>query len=194
MQQFKQSPINIITTQLSQLPQSVDFHYYREQFNVVNTGLNISLVPVKPTSYFFKNNLRYTLSEIHFHRPSEHHVDYQNFDMEVHLVHHGQNSVVVYSVLLNICEEGNDFGQPFSSIGEMIEIDLSSLVATVCWDYHGSLTTSPFDEAVIWLINQHPQTICQEQANLLNNYYPHNNRCLQPLNDRDVYTIFAEKK
>lgn len=189
MLHFKQSPIDIDSKKTIQIDKLVEFHYNLEEFHVMNTGLNISLMPTDSQSYIIKNDKKFHLSELHFHRPSEHHVDGNEFDMEVHLVHQEDHETVVYSVLLKIDDEGYDFSKPFENIDHNITIDLNKLVAKTCWDYHGSFTTSPFDEVVIWLINQTPQTICRKQAELINGFYPNNNRCLQPLNNRDVYTV-----
>lgn len=192
MLQFKQSPINIDTTQTPKLSQTVKFHYSEQRFKVIDNGLNITLLPSDTKCWIYKNQNIYPLSEIHFHRPSEHHVDNSNFDMEVHLVHHARFETVVYSILLTIDDDGYDFGKPFSSIDAWITIDLATLVPEKCWDYHGSLTTSPFDEVVIWLINHQVQSISRVQADLLNNYYPQNNRCLQPRGERKIYTVYTE--
>lgn len=189
MIKFKQSPIDINTKEVVKLERKVKFHYQLEQFEVTNTGLNISLSPVSNSNYIEKNGKKYILSEMHFHRPSEHHIDSKQFDMEVHLVHDGDHETIVYSVLLQICKHGFAFGHAFDNIDKQVSIDLCNLVAETCWDYHGSLTTSPFNEVVIWLINQQMMTIDASQAALINHYYPNNNRCLQPVNDRKVYTV-----
>ncbi len=189
MLHFKQSPINIKTDTTIMIDRLVEFNYNSEEFHVMNTGLNISLMPTNAKSYILKNNKKYHLSEMHFHRPIEHHVDGNDFDMEVHLVHQESHETVVYSVLLNIADSGFDFGKPFENIDSNITIDLKTLTAKKCWDYHGSFTTSPFNEVVIWLINQESIDICSSQANLINSFYPQNNRCLQPINDRNVYTV-----
>lgn len=189
MLHFKQSPINIESKHAIPIDRLVEFNYTSEQFHVMDTGLNISLMPINSQSYIIKNGKTFHLSEIHFHRPSEHHVDGDEFDMEVHLVHQEDHETVVYSVLLEITDNGFDFAKPFENIGNNIEINLTELVADWCWDYHGSFTTSPFNEVVIWLVNQQIHQISRQQADLINRFYPQNNRCLQPLNDRDVYTV-----
>lgn len=189
MLQFKQSPINIVRSEVQDLDQEVVFNYSKECFTVEDTGLNISLIPATTHNYIIKHGMKFTLNEVHFHRPSEHHVDDQQFDMEMHLVHGGDHETVVYSLLLQMTADGETFGNPFSNIGNTIEINLSKYIPETCWDYHGSLTTSPFEEVVIWLINQQLINIDETEASLLNSYYPNNNRCLQPVNNRDVYTV-----
>lgn len=189
MQQFKQSPIDIDTTKTINANHKISFNYFQESFHVMDTGLNISLMPINCQSYVIKNDKIYNLSEIHFHRPSEHHVNGDDFDMEVHLVHQESHSTLVYSILLKMDDNGINFGFPFANIDANISIDLSQLTPKSCWDYHGSFTTSPFDEIVIWLINQKPLTILTSQANALNSLYPNNNRCLQPINERDIFSV-----
>ncbi|WOO87296.1 carbonic anhydrase family protein [Mollicutes bacterium LVI A0039] len=186
---FKQSPINIDTNELMPLDRTASFHYELETFHVCDNGQNISLTPLDAKSYVLKNNHKFYITEMHFHRPSEHHVDDIEFDMEVHIVHQLEHETLVYSVLLNITDDGLHFGAPFSNLNADIDVDLSALVPNNCWDYHGSFTTSPFDETVIWLINQVQLEINRDQANLLNSFYPANNRCLQPVGQRRVYSI-----
>lgn len=194
MIKFKQSPINIKTSEVIEVNRNVHFDYNIESFEVKDTGLNISLTPHTSNNYIIKDGRRFDLIELHFHRPSEHTINSESFDMELHLVHKGNHENLVYSVLLKIEDEGFEFGSPFSNINNTISFDLNRLLPVDCWDYHGSLTTSPFDEVVIWLINQKLMTIQTKQANLINDFYPNNNRCLQPLNDRDVYTICSCNK
>lgn len=191
MLQFKQSPVNIKTANIKKNDHEVKFHYVEEQFHVFDSGLNISLMPTDAKSYILKNDRYFHLSEVHFHRPSEHQINDHQFDMEVHLVHQESHETLVYSILLNISENGFKFGEPFSNLSNNILIDLSRLSPRTCWDYHGSFTTSPFDEVVIWLINQDILSIDSEQASLINKYYPNNNRCLQPINNRDIHCIHA---
>ncbi len=193
MLHFKQSPINITTIECQRSNLTANFFYTNEEFHVFDNGLNISLMPTNGSSYVIKNNKRYNLSEMHFHRPSEHQVDDKQFDMELHLVHQEDHETLVYSILLKIEDDGYDFSKPFNNIDSNITIDLTKLIPSHCWDYHGSFTTSPFDEEVIWLINKQESTICSSQAALINGYYPNNNRCLQPLNNRQVYSICACK-
>lgn len=189
MIQFKQSPINIETNKVLVSDLSVNFHYQTQEFDVIDNGNNIALMPIDSNCYIIKNNMKFELFEIHFHRPSEHHVDSHEFDMEVHFLHRGKVNILVYSVLLKISENGNDFGSPFTNVGTQTSFDLKPFVPTECWDYHGSFTTSPFDEEVIWLVSQTVQDIKQTEADILNGYYPNNNRCLQPLNERVVYSL-----
>lgn len=189
MLHFKQSPINIETEKTIAIDRNIEFHYGLEEFHVRDTGLNISLMPTNSNCYVIKNNMRFHLSEIHFHRPSEHHVDNHEFDMEVHLVHQESHETLVYSVLLKITEDGFDFSRPFENLNQNISIDLNKIVPNNCWDYHGSFTTSPFNEVVIWMINQTVHEIARSQAVLINSYYPNNSRCLQPANERNVYTV-----
>lgn len=190
MNYFKQSPINIETTLEIEHNCSIEFNYQNEFFLVSDTSLNISLVPKSCKSHITFEGKQYKLTELHFHRPSEHHVNGGHFDMEMHMVHQTEIDTIVFSTLLRQAPNGDDFNRPFSNIGKIISLDLSKFIPKKkLWNYYGSFTTTPFAENVIWFINQEPYPIDANEGNALSNHYPCNNRCLQPLNARKLFVI-----
>ncbi len=192
MKQFRQSPINVVTEQTEFKEKVVDFHYHKEVFEVSDNGLNISLTPTTNNNYIGLKRNNVHLTEIHFHKPGEHQIDSELFDMEVHLVHQENSFTIVYGVLLKFSDFGYDFGKPFSNIGNTIEIDLNKLITSdKCWQYYGSFTTTPFAEQVIWLINKQTLEVNQAEGEILSSYYPCNNRCIQPVNDRVVFDVLV---
>ncbi len=191
---FKQSPINIEQPFVQEKDIDITFEYRQQNFEVIDTGQNIALSPTYHKSNIKIANKRYFLTEIHFHKPSEHHVDDRQFEMEAHFVHEGAFDTVVYSLLLKIDDAGFDFSNPFANINNTIILDLEPFICNSrLWMYYGSYTTSPFAENVTWLINCDIGLIAPALANDLTNLYPCNNRCLQPVGTRNVYFVNQNK-
>ena len=66
---------------------------------------------------------------------------------------------------------------------EIFETDSVNL-----YTYHGSLTTPPCTEEVIWIVMKDASSASVEQIELLQRLMPKNNyRETQPINDRKIY-------
>ena len=74
----------------------------------------------------------------------------------------------------------------------------SSLTSQDVYHYSGSLTTPPCTESVSWFVYKEPIELTQEQLHLFTQFWAEddefahgndNNRFLQPLNGRTVYSI-----
>lgn len=190
MKQFRQSPINFNTCNTINKDKKILFSYHETNFMVQDNLSNIVLIPQEDSNYIEVEQRKVHLTEIHFHRPSEHYIDNAGFDMEIHLVHQENHFTIVYGVLLKLKNNGFDFGEPFSNVNRIISFDLNKLlVNSSCYQYYGSFTTTPYEEKVIWVVNKQVLPISTCQATLLSTMYPENNRCLQVLNDRPVYEI-----
>ncbi len=190
MKQFKQSPINIIKEDVVKKDKLVKFNYHKQNFKIINNGINITLIPTADDCYIELRNAKIHLTEMHFHAPAEHQIDSNLFDMEVHLVHQEKSFNIVYGVLLSFEKSGFDFSKPFDNIDAEITIDLSVLInSDIAWQYYGSLTTEPFNENVIWIISKNILKVDECSCIKLSDYFPCNNRCIHKLNERIVYDI-----
>ncbi len=194
MNYFKQSPINIEPTATHLTTDELNFNYNCNTFTVDDSGQNIRLLPTAMPSTVTYNGLVFPLSEIHFHKPSEHTISGSYFDMEVHFVHNRLEQTLVYSIILNLTDDGYDFGRPFDNINNNIKIDLQRFKTQEYYKYFGSFTTVPFSENVIWIINKQHHNVSMHYLAKLDSFYPCNNRCLQPLNMRDVYSVCNSNK
>uniref|UniRef100_T1H954 Carbonic anhydrase n=1 Tax=Rhodnius prolixus TaxID=13249 RepID=T1H954_RHOPR len=157
----------------------------------------------------------YSLDHIHFHWPSEHTVDGIRFPLEVHFVHYNSiypslnaalpdpAGVAVIAVLFTE-------GSKSSPIGHLIEenkysqINAGPLSSDLTADqflpadssrfyrYHGSLTTPPCSESVMWSVLKSKPSLSSEQigwfekAPLKNGPLTSNFRPIQDAGFRDV--------
>ena len=136
-------------------------------------------------------NRPFTLKQFHIHTPSEHTINKQAYDAEIHFVHEASDGrlavvaamveaghkSVTYEAILQHMNETTDFDIPVSDI--MPE-------GKEYYHYIGSLTTPPLTENVEWYVLKTPVTLSQEQIAHLMTFYSHNNRDLQALNERPI--------
>lgn len=174
------------------------FHYQKERFTEKEFKNTMHFVPFSHESYVIFQNVRYFLTDIHFHRPSEHVIDGRSQEIEFHLVHTSQQQKnLVVAVLCTF-----DLTAP-----ELDKIDL-----TTEWDYPnhlqtfspalflpkeqsyfhytGSLTTPPTAGPVQWFVFDHiqrfnPDFLKEFSEELLEV----NNRPLQEKKERKIYFV-----
>ena len=130
----------------------------------------------------------FTPKQFHFHAPSEHTVNGNLYDAEVHLVHVIKGSGVtsegtsldaneeLYGAVIGIffdMEEGGSTTNPFlESVFDAIDdptkkIGMRQFLSTVdmtdYWSYDGSFTTPPCTEGIKWSVIKQVQPISQAQ-------------------------------
>ena len=90
----QQSPINITMAHHGHHSKTLVFHYQRSELHEMNNGHTIQ---VSHTSgcHIDLDNRTYQLRQVHFHEPSEHHIDGHAFPMEMHLVHQNERSHIL---------------------------------------------------------------------------------------------------
>lgn len=133
---------------------------------------------------------KFELQRLHFHDGSEHTINGQHFDGEIHLVY--QNAAQANLVLAILCEVAPDFQEqlPLSQIyqEQASSSDLAELLPDELsyYTYTGSLTTPPLQTGVTWVVLAQPHLISKESKAALHSNYPDNHRELQAVNDRKV--------
>ncbi|GJM81770.1 carbonate dehydratase [Paenibacillus sp. HMSSN-139] len=192
-----QSPINIDTSKV------VDY---------LGSGLELSYEPigtyVEDNGHSIQVGLRgkaeiddrdFSVSQVHFHAPSEHTVDGKHFPLEGHFVHQAQDGrIAVIGVMYEIGRPNEAFQQildavksiPKGSKESKIEhLKPTRLLPNTLSYYHylGSLTTPPLTENVEWYVLTESVQISQEQLKEFHRYYDHNNRDIQKRNGRKVF-------
>lgn len=198
-----QSPINIPIQQVQEDKGLTDLevHYLPTEFEVINNGHTIQANALPGTENSITvNGKTYQLAQFHFHLPSEHKVDGQNYPMELHLVHKDNNgSLTVIGVLLQEDSELKELSELWAkmpkeatetpvklegkiNVNKLLPEDLDS------YRYSGSLTTPPCSEPVNWIVLKHPVQVSKAQINEFSSIFTNNARPVQPINERKIVT------
>jgi carbonic anhydrase len=110
--------------------------------------------------------------QFHFHAPSEHSVNGELYDLEVHFVHlyadtNGLGGVIGVFFDRTAGNYDNDFLTKFWEEGDNVDVNVASFLSNVdfseYWNYPGSLTTPPCTEGVKWTVIKDVQPISDEQ-------------------------------
>jgi carbonic anhydrase len=212
---MKQTPINIISASagLGVLPE-LSFRYHPTAMEVENTGHVVEVVsgPGSVLRIGKSPTDEYNLVQFHFHAPSEHTIDGQAYDAELHLVHTNiLGETLVVGVLLSNSPTATPglfdeimslapttAGTSASQAGN--EIQATNLLPPYMgfFTYTGSLTTPPCTESVRWIVLTTPLNVTNDFIQQLHsiiaafpgyNGYPNNNRPLVPLNGRPILVV-----
>lgn len=191
-----QSPVDITDATEIALT-NITFNYGETAMNIFNNGHTIQ-INVDEGSSITYNEIEYQLLQFHFHHPSEHTVNGEPADMELHFVHQSENgNLAVVGVMLMAGDEMNEaYAVIFDNLpveeGEPDAMGMSVTLAdllpadTTFYTYNGSLTTPPCTEIVRWLVVSEPIMLSSEQIEAFAAIYDANARPIQALNDRDL--------
>ncbi|RBW68471.1 carbonic anhydrase [Bacillus taeanensis] len=196
----EQSPINIDTSELqaSELLDDMTIHYEPTTFTVINNGHTIQANAAEMNNSILIGEKEYQLAQFHFHTPSEHQFNDKHFEMELHFVHkNDEGKLAVLGVMIKEGKENKPLQQlweqmPTETTTEGKKLDQSVDILNILpenkttFQYSGSLTTPPCSEGVKWLVLEQPIEMSKEQIEAFQNIFPHNNRPIQPLNEREV--------
>jgi carbonic anhydrase len=193
-----QSPIDISSDSLQTVSlQDIKFDYHSSAVNIFNNGHTVQVNYDEGSSITY-NEIKYNLLQFHFHHPSEHTIDGEDFDMELHFVHRDdKGNLAVVGVLLNAGDEENtsftellDNLPPEKSDVQTLDftVDAAAMLpeAHLFDTYVGSLTTPPCSEGVRWLVLTTPVDLSAEQIERFASIFELDARPVQPLNDRDL--------
>ncbi|XP_022743466.1 alpha carbonic anhydrase 1, chloroplastic-like [Durio zibethinus] len=206
----KQSPINIQKNQTvhNKLLKPLIRNYKPANSTLVNNGFNIGVRFDEYAGEVTIDGKTYSLRQMHWHLPSEHHINGEQFAAELHLVHRAaDNSVAVVALLYQeedadpviskIMNGLNNLAKEKCKADEVAEIPLGTLdikplkrSSRKYYRYAGSLTTPPCSENVTWSILGKVRSISKEQIAALeasvNSNCKKNARPCQRLNGRKV--------
>ncbi len=204
----QQSPIDIVTAAATPLPAGtagfdpVLFGPTTRQavpVDIVNNGHTVQVDTVGSGALMI-GDARYVLQQFHFHSPSEHTVDGRSYPLEVHFVHKATDGkLAVIGVLF---EEGAEnpalapfwkslprsAGAPVDLGAGGVSIDTLLPARRDAYRYAGSLTTPPCSEAVKWVVMADHVSASAAQIATFRAIIQGNNRPVQPLRGRAVYT------
>ncbi|GMI64251.1 A. THALIANA ALPHA CARBONIC ANHYDRASE 1, CARBONIC ANHYDRASE 1, alpha carbonic anhydrase 1 [Hibiscus trionum] len=201
----RQSPIDIrknLTVHNKQL-KSLSRVYKPVNATLVNKGYSVGVRFEESAGDLWIDGKSYKLKQIHWHLPSEHRIDGQEFAAELHMVHLApDNSTAVVAVLYQEANAADPFicklMGAINKLGkENSEVPLGTLSinelnrkSSKYYKYVGSLTTPPCTEDIKWSILGKVMSISKEQIaamdSPLNSNCKRNARPCQPLNGREV--------
>jgi carbonic anhydrase len=139
--------------------------------------------------------------QFHFHAPCEHEVDGNLYDLEMHLVHKDIRKGTYNAVLGFMFKNTGKFNPFIQSTIDALEkpekIDLAELLKEdpQFYFYHGSLTTPPCSENILWFLTSKVMEMDEKQLRFFTSRWAGNegyaegkgnNRELQPLYNRPI--------
>ena len=140
----------------------------------------------------------WSLTQFHFHRPSEEYMNGKQYDMVIHLMHQADNGKVAgVAVLLQAGNPNATIARIWGHFPETagkeeeipgVEVNPAGLLPRKLgyYTYMGSLTAPPCDEGVEWFVLKAPMEISREEIATFAKLYPNDVRPLQPLNGRVI--------
>lgn len=184
----QQSPINIVNPIRSELP-ALTLNWATRADTIVNNGHTIQINFVEGSNLLL-GTANYKLTQLHFHRPSEHTIAGVRFAMEAHFVHEGLNGVIaVVGVLIVPGEMNASFCRIVKTMPNTQSAPVkadpginpnSLLPATrTYYRYPGSLTTPPCSEIVEWIILNEPIQVSASDIASFAKLFPMNARPAQ---------------
>jgi carbonic anhydrase len=197
-----QSPVDIDTANIigADLPPLV-IEPHAQPLHLLNNGHTVEAICPRAASLQF-GALRYELLQFHFHAPSEHTIDGEHAEVELHFVHSdGEGHLAVVAVLffegavehpevaeLLTRESVSHPGDEIFDAATALDVRDFLPDSLDYYTYDGSLTTPPATEGVRWFVLKQPLHMSRAQIEAIDRVYYSNNRPTQPLNARFVLT------
>lgn len=187
-----QSPIDIPTNEVTAMTEddgTIVLDYDSDVASVENNGHSIQVSDGGAAKI---NGRNFSLTQFHFHAQSEHTVDGEHYPMEAHFVNTAQDGrIAVVGVFFKEGETNKGFQEVLDDVENEKDdpiTDLEDMLPENKSYYHylGSLTTPPLNENVEWYVLENPVEVSSEQIDSFKKLYSHNNREVQPLNDRVI--------
>ncbi len=191
-----QSPININKTYKAALS-NIEFTYKDTPLKIANNGHTIK-VKYKPGSSITIDGESHELLQFHFHTPSEHRVEGETHDMEVHLVHQNEyNELAVVGVFIKKGDHHHAIQTLCNNLPEEIgkEIEVNTIEINAAdllpddrtyYRYFVSFTTPPCTEGVNWHVLKTPIEMSEVQIKKFETIVGYNSRPVQPVNKRFI--------
>ena len=192
-----QSPIDIVGAVGDTTLMGLDLSYSTSSIDLKNNGHTVQF-NYATGSKLTLNGVEYILKQLHFHTTSEHTVDGQHYDMEIHLVHEdaGTGNLAVVGLLATEGTENAFLANFFNDLPLLDEtftdptttVDVNDLLPTNTsyYTYQGSLTTPPCSEIATWFVMSTPIEVSSAQIQSMQDRVVDNYRPTQPLNGREI--------
>ena len=200
----RQSPINIVTSEHEGIRHDLVFRYQPTAIHLVHDGHSFKGLSEANSLVLF-NGHSYQFLQLHFHDPSEHHLDGTSYPMEMHLVHKdSEGKLLVIGVLVQEGTENVEMAQAGAWVKQQVghrmlqsgeevigayQFDLMNVLPKNrehFYAYGGSLTTPPCTEGVQWIVFKEHIELSKDQIDRFMRAYGPIARPVQPLHDREI--------
>jgi len=192
-----QSPINLTGFIEADLT-PIKFDYQQGGHEVINNGHTIQ-VNFNEGSSIELDGHSFNLLQVHFHAPSENHINGKSYPLEAHLVHADKDGNL--AVVAVMYEQGSLAHDGIKAIwssmpekaGETQKLPAMMNVSGILpksreyYRFNGSLTTPPCSEGVQWLVMKDSVVVEKQQIDaFVNVLHESNNRPIQAINSRAI--------
>lgn len=192
----RQSPIDIKGAKEDSSLAPVQIDYKPSPPKIVDNGHTIR-VNVAPGSSITVNGTAYTLTQFHFHRPSEEEIAGKKYAMVIHLVNERAGGAAVIALLVKTGAQNPTVQKIWDNLPK--EKDKENEVTGVSinaadllpvdhnyYNFDGSLTTPPCSEGVMWFVMKTPIEMSAAQIAAFAKLYPMNARPIQSTDGREI--------
>jgi carbonic anhydrase len=192
----QQSPINLGEIAATEA-EALKISYQATPLKILNNGHTIQ-VNYQPGSFIIFKGEKFELLQFHFHHPSEHQINGQPTDLEVHFVHRSdQGKLAVLGVLAQVGSLNASLKPIWQVLPQKVQaetaiknvmIDANEILPSDrhFYEYSGSLTTPPCSEGVLWLVMAKAINLSADQIDQFASIFSLNARPVQPLDGRQV--------
>ncbi|KAM7263871.1 hypothetical protein ACFE04_001554 [Oxalis oulophora] len=204
-----QSPVNISSEAVhNKNLKPLERDYKKGNGTLINDGHGIAMDFKGGIGSMVIDGKSYTFEQMHWHTPSEHLLDGEQFPLELHLVHKTtEDNIAVVGILFRYGDTDPFLAKLKKSLDETAmdkcgENEISQVTVNNLdtkhlrrnsrkyYRYIGSLTTPPCTENVIWTILGKVRSVSKSQVETLTaplqTAFKNNARPVQPLNDRKL--------
>jgi carbonic anhydrase len=172
--------------------------------DLVDNGHTVQITNDVPQSIELGETL-YELAQFHFHSPSEHTIDGEHAQLEIHFVH--KSAAGELAVVGILVEEGKHDAIWDAVIAafpdevggqrhvENLDLDVNDIrpLPQHYYRYEGSLTTPPCSEGVQWIVMAELRQMSSEQMAEVVSHLHSNNRPVQPIGKRQVGLVWHDR-
>ncbi|MGB5443966.1 MAG: carbonic anhydrase [Psychromonas sp.] len=191
-----QSPVNLTGFVEADLT-PIQFNYKAGGSEIVNNGHTVQINYQQGSSMTVDGH-EFFLKQVHFHAPSENHIDGQSYPLEGHLVHaDAQGNLAVVAVMFTEKNTNAGFAQAWSQMpkneGDTYQLKTVFNINDILpenrdyYRFNGSLTTPPCSEGVRWFVLKDSVAVSAEQVKAFADVLTGpNNRPVQATNARVI--------
>lgn len=191
-----QSPVNLTGFIEADLT-PIKFNYKAGGSEILNNGHAVQ-INYLPGSTINIDGSEFALLQVHFHAPSENHIDGKSYPLEAHLVHAdkaGQLAVIAVmyeekdenSTLAGAWQQMPEHAGDKQQLNTLFNIDGILPTNRDYYRFNGSLTTPPCSEGVRWFVFKESVAVSAEQVKAFADVLSGpNNRPIQATNARVI--------